>query len=494
MTILRKTRRELIVLIAMLAIRISGFAQPNLTNYNLRNQVNSSELNPAFLASNEKIVFSIFPLAGMTVGYNNQLEIKNMLLRMLKGTQDKAFFENFFNKMVDRGMFSQRMEFPLFLLSYHPQWGSFELRIKDVEQISSNLTGSFSNFLTSPSFQTFSLNQSQSFPAKASYYREYSLGISKEVIKNKLKIGIRTKLYFGKANLNSEVQGGMKQSKGQFIMQTYGPARLSIPLRLIQNNDSTLSSAASPDGFSITNYIFNTKNPGFGIDLGLSYRISPRLEFSASVIDFGKIKWNHYVSNMLFNGEYSFPAEYISTSGTDYLTKTPEFVAGSGNVSVYKLFKVVQDHSAYSTTMPTTFYAGMNYLLNPDFSIALVNRFIKSSGLNHNSLSVTGNYKLNNKLSVTSGYSIIGKAYLNMPLALVYNRNTSQTFIGTDNFLSFIIPNSTDFSGITFGTCFYLFKYKSKYKRQLDYQPYFNEKKPRPTSRKGLIFNNYKED
>ncbi|MBA4410736.1 MAG: hypothetical protein Q8S54_00175 [Bacteroidota bacterium] len=124
----------------------------------------------------------------------------------------------------------------------------------------------------------------------------------------------------------------------------------------------------------------------------------------------------------------------------------------------------------------------------------MVDRFISSKGLNQNSFSLTASYEVNKKLQIASGYSIIGNSFTNMPLVVLYKRNSSQSFIGTDNFLSFLFPSFSDFSGITFGTSFFLFQHSSKYKPQLEYLPYFKEKKPKPTGKRGLIYNNYSKN
>jgi hypothetical protein len=64
-----------------------------------------------------------------------------------------------------------------------------------------------------------------------------------------------------------------------------------------------------------------------------------------------------------------------------------------------------------------------------------------------------------------------------MPLAILYKRDSSQSFIGTDNFFSFLAPSATEFSGITFGTCFYLFRKKNPYRTPTEDFPYYKPKK-----------------
>lgn len=490
MKITRKIKLIAGLLAAISLFGLHGNAQSNLVFYHNHEQFNSSDFNPAFLTSQQNFTLGIFPISGMTVGYNNQAVIKDMVFQFIAGNQTQEDFTNVFNSLLTHDLFFQRLEMPILYFAYQSDLGTFDFRIKEIEQIASDFKGDFSSFLNNPEFQTLMLNQRQTFPASAFYYREYSVGFGKEIIKNKLNIGIRAKLYFGKSNLISEVEGGIERNNNQLFLKTYGQARLTVPFNLFQE-DLLLSSATMSDDFTIVNYLFNTKNMGAGIDLGFSYQITPQLEFSASIIDLGKINWNHNVNTMDFKGNHLFPEQYILASENDFVTKTPDFSTDKENMS--DLFKIAIEQKPYSTTLPATFYAGLNYQLNSTVNIGMVNRFISSKKLNQNSFSLTASYKVNKKLEINSGYSIIGNSYTNMPFALLYNRESSQSFIGTDNLLSFVSP-SCDFSGITFGTCFFLFKHSSKYKPQLDYLPYFKEKKPKSKSNKGLIYNNYKQN
>lgn len=478
------------LLAAITLFGLKGNAQSNLVFYQNHDQFNSADFNPAFLTSQQNFTFAIFPISGMTVGYNNQAVIKDMVFQFIAGEQTQEDFTNVFNSLLKRNQFFQRMDMPILYFAVNTDLGSFDFRIKETEQIASDFKGNFSEFLYTPSFQTLLLNQRQPFPAKAFYYREFSLGYAKELIKNKLTLGIRAKLYFGKSNLISDVEGGIEKINNQAFIKTYSQAKLTVPFNLYQE-DSLLTSATMSDDFTIGNFLFNTKNMGVGVDIGFRYQISPQLQLSASVIDVGRINWNKDVNTLVFKGKHKFPEDYILPPVNDYITKTTDFSTEKENMN--DLFKIAIDHAPYSTTLPTTFYAGIQYQLNSSVNLGVVDRFISSKKLNQNSFSLTASYKVSKKLTLNSGYSIIGNSYVNMPFALLYTRESSQSFIGTDNFLSFLI-RSSDFSGITFGTCFFLFRNSSKYKPQLEYLPYFKEKKPKPKSNKGLIYNKYRQN
>ena len=491
----RKTKiRKSLIFVLFLFFFLAGKAQPNLIFYHDREQTNSPLFNPSFLTAQQKFTFCILPVAGMSVGYNDQAVIKDMLFNFLSGDQTSDDFRDVFNSLLRRDQFYQRMEFPILTVGHNSKFGSFDFRIKEVEQLLSDFKSNFAEFLSNSDYKTIPINQKQLFPATANYYREYSLGYGKEIIKSKLDLGIRVKLYFGKANLISEVQGEIASDNGIFLLKTSGPARLSVPLKFEQNSDSVMTSALMADNFKVLNYLFNSKNSGVGIDLGFNYQITPQIQLSASITDLGKIRWNNYATTLNLKGSFEFPEDYIAVSGIDYITKSPVFTTSNDEINLSGLFKIKQENKNYSTMMPPNIYVGVNYQLNPKLNIGAVNRYIGAKDLNFNSFSITAGYQINKKLSISSGYSILGNSYANLPFGLLYTKERSQSFIGTDNLLSFFLPSLTEFSGITFGTCFFLFKHQSKYRDQLEYLPFYKEKKSRAKSKRGLIFNNYKKD
>lgn len=321
------------------------------------------------------------------------------------------------------------------------------------------------------------------FPAQALHYREYGLGYAREIMKGRLSVGVRAKLYFGKFSVSSDVQGEVAKRDDNFYLQIRDQVKFSFPMNVIQDSFGYLSSVEPTDDFSVGNYLTNSKNIGTGFDIGLTYKITPDLTFSASVLDLGKINWKNNLNRMTFDGEYPFPQSFIVSSGDNILTKNEGFSNETTDFS--QLYKIeIDKNSSFSTRLPTTIFSGLKYKLNPKVNISVVNRYIKVKDMNFNSLSATGVFDVKKDLTVSAGYAIVGDSYTNMPFAVLYNWHAGQSYIGTDNLLSFIVPSGSEFSGITIGTCFFLFRDKTKYKEQLEYLPFYKEKKIRPGTTK----------
>ncbi|MFY9153645.1 MAG: DUF5723 family protein [Prolixibacteraceae bacterium] len=449
-------------------------AQPNLILYHSIDHANSSNNNPAFLTSQEKFTFSIFPISGMSTGYNNQVVINDMLLKVLRGDTAKAAFKDVFNGLVNRGLFYQSFESSLLSIGYNSDYGAFNFRIKEVELIMNNFKGDFTRFLLDPDFITIPMNLEQHMPAELLHYREYSLGYAKEIIENKLTLGIRAKVYFGKAAFVSEVSGYTENIDNSYYLKTKGSLKLSAPVNTVINDEEVLQPFVLQDNFSAGNYLLNTKNMGTGIDLGLTYQINNQILISASVVDLGKINWKNNLNSTILKGEILFEQEFINSSGDNFLTKNSGFTIDNN----FDLFKVDSTKIAFSTSLPANYYLGFQYKITPELALGVVNRYIYKKDLSQYSLSLAAKYDVKPNISISSGYSIIGNSFFNIPFGIVYQWNRGQTFFATDNLFSFIIPSISDFTEITFGTCFYLFRGKEKYKEQ-EYFPFYQEKKRR---------------
>jgi hypothetical protein len=141
--------------------------------------------------------------------------------------------------------------------------------------------------------------------------------------------------------------------------------------------------------------------------------------------------------------------------------------------------------------MPVSIYAGIKHQLNPRLNISLIDRYVYLKNMNHNSLSFLVGFDINKKLSVSTGYCTISNSYANLPLAFLYKMGIGQMYIGTDNLLSFIIPSISDFAGISFGTCFYLFKNSGSSNSISDDYPFYKPKKQRRNPKTGLIWKEF---
>ncbi|MGQ8337611.1 DUF5723 family protein [Sunxiuqinia sp. A32] len=456
--------------------------------YNTHELFNSSNYNPAFLSSDEKFTFSIFPLAGMSASLNDQ--------EALRKVSDLLFFDeinegmkDIFKSMVNKRLFYQHGEAALLNFGYHDDFGSFSFVIKDHVRLMVDFKGELSKFLMNSVDLSTRLDFVQEFPAEAIHFREYSLGYSKEIVEDKFSIGARAKLLFGKSFISSQVAASAVESEGNFYVVSQGTLDISVPAKRITDSNGQFVRLDPFATQSMVDYVMNAKNTGIAFDLGAKYMINPYWEVSASVIDLGNIKWNNNLHKMVFNGAYELdPSDVLvsSVDGVNIISKRNTDVSLEDDIS--DLFGVPEVSDAkYSGAIPASFYVGTNYHVNSSLHLGLVDRLVKYGELSYNSLALTANYRLDKRFTLVSGYSAYGNSFINIPLGIFYKWNSGQAYISSDNLVSIVAPSVSDFIGISFGASFYIFRPKMKYDR-IYYLPFFKKKRKRNTNQKGLIF------
>ena len=176
----------------------------------------------------------------------------------------------------------------------------------------------------------FNLNK---FGLNASVYTEVALGYSRQ-LNEKLTVGAKLKYLAGIANVGTDIKK-LKMAPGpdgwgdKWVIEGDGKINASIPKAIMNrdlifkqdpNNpnreiidfdnigDAINDNLGSKDFFKADNF-FN--NPGFGADLGVTYKVLPNLQLSAAVLNLGFISWNNTVNAEIKDG-YTFDGfEYI---------------------------------------------------------------------------------------------------------------------------------------------------------------------------------------
>jgi len=473
----------------MLANVLNSNAQTNISSYPFEMQFNSSGYNPAFLDSPNKFTFSIFPLGGTSIGYNNQQTIKELVSKVASGLTTDQDYKDVLQSLANKSSFHQSIESSLLSFTYKTVYGSFNFRINENENFMTRINGNVSTFIIKEGIQSTEVNQSQYLPAQAMHYREYSLAYSTPTYRHRFKAGIRAKMYFGKSSFFSDISGIIQNDAGNYFLRTSGKVNISAPEVKTTSNDGTSNSISLFTGSNVLDYMMNSNNRGFGFDLGFKYRLGPRLSFTMSMIDFGKISWKSNLNSKYMTGEYEIETPVvpsISETGVETITKTID--QGSISESISSIFNLAYDHSEFTTTMPLSVYSGLSYRLNPKVQLNLLNRFVSVPNMSYNTSSVTVSFDLNESLSVNAGYAIVGNSYNNIPLAVLFRKDFGQIFLGTDNLAAFLLPGLSDFAGFSFGTCFYIFKKRDVYKPVVESYPYYKPRKYSKNS-KGLIKN-----
>ena len=292
----------------------------------------------------------------------------------------------------------------------------------------------------------------------STFYREYGLGISKELSKD-LSIGIRAKVLFGHANVSSDFKDNnlsMYSSRDSIYLNADATVYTSSPLI------PTTDSEGGFESFEVPGYIENSetdslidlalahKNMGLGIDLGIFYRPADKFSLSLSVIDLGYIKWDaEDVTKLELKGSYAFKGVDVSNEVGNSDEDTDPFEEMTD--SLMNSFTVSNTAESYTTTLGAKVYIGANYAVSKKFDVGFLSRsYFYNSNLNQ-AFTFSANVRPINGLSASLSYSIMNGAYNNIGFGLVLGGAPFQIYVISDNASAALWGHKTTSFNFRFG-------------------------------------------
>jgi hypothetical protein len=185
---------------------------------------------------------------------------------------------------------------------------------------------------------------------KADFIGTLHFGVSRKV-NSKLTVGGRFKIYSSTLNIETS------NNSGTFTTQL---GNNNIYTHYLNNIDlNFLSSGLVENDEYIENPSDIIKNSflggslGMGVDIGMTYHITPKLEFTGSIIDFGFINHSKRVKNNTVKGSYTFdginflfdsldPTNYWAELDADFKEKVPS----EGNTNSYTSWRPTKINAA----------------------------------------------------------------------------------------------------------------------------------------------------
>ena len=250
----------------------------------------------------------------------------------------------------------------------------------------------------------------------ADYFLDYHVGVSLPV-SEKIRVGARVHLYQGLANIQT--------INGRLSLAT---TNTGDNFELAGSTDFTINTAGLPDstGFQ-PDYLFNFKNMGVGIDLGVEVQINKQLKVSASILDLGKINFKSHTQN------FQSKATNVVINGNTF-----DFSTGNSFESmidtVKQYFNLNESSSNYSASLPTQVLVGADYLTKDQqnhFSFLFAGRFYEKYFEYASSLSFSRNFSKH--VTFKASYSYIKDAPFNLGAALSFQFRPFQFYLYTDN-------------------------------------------------------------
>ena len=432
------------ILITVLALIFADSSAQNSQVLYFMNLPQSHLINPALRPSNS--VYIGLPLiSSINLNMNNNFvnfsdlfqkdQSKNLIISILHPDYDP---DKFLAKIRDKNSIEQ--EFTIQTLGVGFSVGKDSYIFLDInERIDGNIVLPKDLFRLALKGNSDFVGRKidlSSLRGEMSYYREVGLGFSRNFT-DKLRVGIKGKLLFGLANASID-----NKSLGISVNEDYShtldanlTVNMSGPIHVNMDSKNNITSIAIDENkfktaSGVRDFFTDSKNIGFGMDIGASYDLNDRIVLSASVTNLGFINWKKDVTNLKADNKFKF-------SGLNLLdvingTKTIDELAADMLDSLKDAFVVSNTKTAYTTFLPFGVSVGGSFSVTKKFSLGLLSYSRVIGQQIRESLTVSANLNIGNVFSATLSYTAENHRYDNLGAGIAFRAGVTQFYILSD--------------------------------------------------------------
>lgn len=441
MTLIKKSNRFILSLLAFTTLTPLGYTQQSNTMYFMRGIPQTIMLNPASQPKCE--VFVGIPgvsCVGADVA-NNALCLNDIMywsdnldstvfaLNPDEGDKDELLDnfgkKNFISQQANVTLitFGFRSNDYYFSFAYNVKVASRFLYPEDYFRYAVNGGGNGAEFDLS------------SFRFDVTAYQEFSFGMSKK-LSPYFYVGGNTKILFGLGNVTQR-NTKLKFKTTPFVIpvNVRFDNNMNIPLLEVEWNENNqiwdIGLQDTIEASDVMKNAFAFKNFGLGFDLGAHYSIK-ELTLSASIIDLGFIRWNSHPVNLKEDEIYEMRGlNFIPAFDNlfDLDTLRDAFIDSvESNLLVYK-----GTEAAYTTALAAKIYLGATYRLTPQMQVGILSRSEFFKKKLYQQLTLSASFLPDKVMSPTISYTMMNKSYNNIGLGLSFRGGWGHMYLITDN-------------------------------------------------------------
>lgn len=379
--------------------------------------------------------------------------------------------EAFMNQLKPLNLFISDAGASLFSLGFNTRAGFFSLDISTRFEGNVMYPGDLFRLVLNGAEEGETYNMDGT-AINASVFDEISLGWSGEIFDG-FRLGVRAKALFGVANL-SNTKSELEVTTSEDIWTINSDMSFDASLGftdITYDDEGNIEDIVVDEDLldfnlkTIREEMFNPKNMGFGVDLGVTYEVNDWLQLSASVLDLGFINWSNEVTSV----------DYAITYDYEGLEMNPgEFLSGENSIDNYfdSLLTSLADTFMHAVDIApgdpfmavnnTKLYVGASFHLSPKISFGLLSRtnFLKYSIAQQ--FTASANFTTGRFLNLSLSYSYSNAYYKNLGFGLSMNLGPLNMYVITDNALNVVFwPQEARSANIWFGLNFAI-GYKDK--------------------------------
>ncbi len=247
-------------------------------------------------------------------------------------------------------------------------------------------------------------------------FDEIAVGWSR-AIGSKWKIGVRGKALFGFGNLSvSRSDLEVRTSEEAWNIQADMEFNASLPFaEVVYDEDGNIEDIIIEDELSsmrpsaLFKQAFNAKNFGLAVDLGVDYRPTDRWLLSASVLDFGYIRWTDEVHKVSFKTDYDYMGLEVNPFDFTGDLSFGDYVDSSFSAMADSLADGLEftPGGIYNSRLNPKLYIGASWWATPSINFGLLSRtdFLRETIFEQ--LTASANFAAGRILNFTLSYTFM---------------------------------------------------------------------------------------
>lgn len=285
------------------------------------------------------------------------------------------------------------------------------------------------------------------FSLDVTHFREFGFTFSRQWTDD-ITAGVRVKVLQGMGNVQFARTGlGVFTDPESFdlTLSTDLLVNKSLPFML-----SPIEEIGDRDfeftGDDMIDYITNTANLGFGLDIGGVYKLNDEFTFAASVRDLGYMRWNCGAENIAIKGDLEFDGLDIN----DVFGLDEERVEEITD-SIIDLLNLEETRNGYLQVIPPRVFLSAAYSLTTMHKFAVLGRGTFYDGIVHPSVTLSYNFQPINRFGTSLSYSVMHGNFSNVGFGAHVNIFPVQLYMVLDNFLPAMRPHTMQTFNVHFG-------------------------------------------
>jgi hypothetical protein len=456
--------RSIIISLILISVFSSVSAQESMSLQFMKGIPQSDLQNPALHNDSSIIVIGLPGLSGAYFDFNSDFTVNDLFH---KGTGIRADslitdIEKFHDALKETNSIDQNFSLPLFYLGFRVKKSFFNIEISDKEIAQFTFDKKLVTFIKDGNAPYIGQNFDMgSLNINTIHYREFAFGYSKELIKNKLTVGVKAKFLYGKSAIQTERMNLKLEtaSDGSYLnLSSDMKINMSMPVTVEFDSDNYFS-GMNGDNMNGKDYMLQNSNTGFAFDLGAVYNLTRKITLCGSIIDVGKISFKKNINSITHVSNYKWEgidfSKSIDNSKSDYID--PSDLVDDEMKKIGNSFKPKTNEfssNPFNVNIPTKIYLGGTYQINKKLNIGLLDRLYKNVDISKNTVTLSANTILGNFFSLTGSYSIIGDGYKNVGLGMAIRLGLMQVYLAGDNLLALADISKTKYANARLGINF----------------------------------------